>query len=162
MSRQPVNGGLSEHSMQSTVIAWAWLQAPSLLALATLFAIPNGGRRAQATANALKREGVRPGVPDLQLPVPAAGYAGLFIEMKTMDGHAGPTQRAWHTTLRALGYRVEVCRTIESACKLLRDHALAWEAESTGEARAALLELWTDFRSTKGKRPGVTGRSVPR
>jgi len=52
-----------------------------------LYAIPNGGYRNIATAVRLKKEGVKPGVLDLFLPVPIVSKQlichGLYIEVKT-------------------------------------------------------------------------------
>lgn len=142
MSRRPVSGGLFEHDMQAAVIQWAWLQAPSMLGLAALFAVPNGARTSEGTARKLKREGMRAGVADLILPIPAGGHVGLFLEMKTSTGTVSKPQRLWHAAMAAIGHRVEVCRTIESACEMLRAHASAWELEAPEQARAALLMLW--------------------
>lgn len=45
-------------------------------------------KRDKATAVALKRQGVKAGVPDICLPVARNGYHGLHIELK-----AGKTQQ---------------------------------------------------------------------
>lgn len=170
MSRQPVNGGLSEHSMQAAVIDWALLQAPSLPALAALFAVPNGARVVPSVALRLKREGMRSGIPDLILPVPAGEFIGLNVEMKTPEGSISPDQRAWHAALRALGHRVEVCRSIESAVAVLREYAIEWEKRANGKERGALLALWLQYRESqkkaaiaklKERRPVGAGRQVP-
>ncbi len=47
-----------------------------------LYHIPNGGKRNEREAAALKRQGVRAGVPDLCLPVAKGKYHGLYIELK--------------------------------------------------------------------------------
>ncbi len=62
---------------------WAALQTTTLPELALLFAVPNGGHRHPATGAKLKAEGVKPGVPDLWLPVPRNLFHGLVIELKT-------------------------------------------------------------------------------
>ena len=43
-----------------------------------LSGITNGGKRDKATATALKRQGVKAGVPDVVLPAVRAGYHGLY------------------------------------------------------------------------------------
>lgn len=56
-----------------------------------LHAIPNGGNRDPKTAARLKAEGVKPGIPDIFLPVrrPISNlgfYSGLYIELKKLKG----------------------------------------------------------------------------
>lgn len=70
-----------------------------------LFAIPNGGTRITREAVALRRQGVKSGVPDLCLPVARGGYHGWWGEMKRLrSGHLSPEQRDWITRLRREGY----------------------------------------------------------
>lgn len=57
-----------------------------------VFAVPNGGRRSKIEASIMKGEGVRPGVPDLILPVARGGAHGFFLEMKAGDGRLSPQQ----------------------------------------------------------------------
>ena len=71
--------------------------------------VPNGGQRSAATAGRLKAEGVRPGVPDVHLPVPHGGYCGLWIELKVGRNRTTPAQDEMIDRLRAYGNRVEVC-----------------------------------------------------
>ena len=95
---------LTESQEQQAVVEWAlWKGLP-------LLAIPNGGKRSAATAARLKAEGVRPGVPDLLLPMARRGFHGLFIEMKrTKGGRVSDAQREWLHLLDAEGYRAIVC-----------------------------------------------------
>ena len=112
--------GLDEHAIQAAVIRWAKLQSGAYPSLRTLYAIPNGGKRHIRVALKLKREGVKAGVPDLHLPVARGGFIGLYIEMKDDDGVLSKSQKEVIPLLIAEGHLVEVCRTIESACELLR------------------------------------------
>jgi hypothetical protein len=57
-----------------------------------IFAIPNGGLRTKIQGAILKAEGVRPGIPDLMLPVARGGAYGLFVEMKWGDGRTSQDQ----------------------------------------------------------------------
>jgi VRR-NUC domain len=112
-----------EHEEQCSLITWATLQSKTVPELNLLFAIPNGGNRNIVTAVKLKKEGVRPGVPDLNLPVPRGLFHGLFIEMKKPKGGAvSADQRAWLFSLRANGYRAEVCNGWIEAKDLILDY----------------------------------------
>ena len=64
----------TEHEEQALVIQWAELHKRTLPGLELLHAIPNGGDRDVRVATKLKAEGVKAGVPDLLLPVPASGF----------------------------------------------------------------------------------------
>lgn len=113
----------SEHQEQASVIAEAALRARTNRAWGLLLAIPNGGLRSKAVAAKLKAEGVRPGVPDLFLPVARGREHGLWIEMKrTKGGHISPEQEAWAEALEAQGYRVRICRGADAAIREIRDY----------------------------------------
>lgn len=82
--------------------------------LELLHASANGMKRDLRTGAKLKASGVKPGVPDLFLPVARGGCHGLFIEMKAIypDGSRGSVskeQQGWIKNLKAQGYRVRVC-----------------------------------------------------
>lgn len=94
------------------------------------FAIPNGGQRNKATAGKLKAEGVKPGVPDIFLPVPRDVYNGLFIEMKPTPNKTlkvpvrKPTeaQTAYIKALNKQGYMAIVCYGWEVAKKVIEKY----------------------------------------
>lgn len=67
---------------QEIVIKWCEIQSCKYKELELIHHCPNGGKRNCNEAAALKRQGVKPGVPDLNLPVARNGYHGLYIEMK--------------------------------------------------------------------------------
>jgi len=100
----------TEHSEQAALVAWAQARSGTVPELALLYAIPNGGQRHPAVARKLQAEGVKPGVPDLCLPVARDGFHALYLELKRPDGgRVSLQQLAWQRRLRAQGYRVEVC-----------------------------------------------------
>lgn len=121
--------GESEHSQQVALFAWAALNFRHDERLRLLFAVPNGGERNKIVASRMKAEGVRAGVPDLFLPVPAPvwgfdpnEYHGLFIEMKKPaarlkrapkhkwdTGGVSEEQVVWLNMLEQQGYKVVVC-----------------------------------------------------
>ncbi len=90
--------------------------------LARLYAVPNGGARHPAVAAKLKAEGAKPGVPDYHLPLPRNGYAGLWIELKSLTGDPSREQREWIQWLRANGHRAEVCRGWVAAWAVIADY----------------------------------------
>lgn len=118
----------TEHQIQSAIVKWADLNSGRHRELALLFAIPNGGWRDPVTAAKLKAEGVRPGVPDLALPVPVvrpdgSWRHGLFMEVKrgTM-GRVREQQALWAGLLKGLGYEVVLVRSLEEGIAAFRDY----------------------------------------
>lgn len=108
-----------EEHEQMALIQWAELEKGAYPVLGRLFHIPNGGHRNKATAGRLKAAGVKKGVPDLCLPVPLGGYAGLYIEMKYGANKPTPEQRDWIDFLSSAGYRVDVCYGCEDAIRAI-------------------------------------------
>ena len=112
----------SEHEEQSVLIQWATLAQPNQPELGLLFAIPNGGHRLPSVAVALKREGVKAGVPDLLLPVARCGYHALFIEMKAEGGTLSVHQKWWRSNLISRGFGHAVCYGFDDARQVLVDY----------------------------------------
>ena len=99
----------SEDDEQQKVIRWAQLMCRTYPDLGLLYHVPNGGSRNRAEAAKLKRMGVRAGVPDLVLPSPRGGYAGLYIEMKVGANRPSKEQKEWLEMLANRGYKTLVC-----------------------------------------------------
>jgi hypothetical protein len=112
----------SEHVEQVTLMRWAALQERRYPELRLLHAVPNGGARHKAVAAAMRAEGVRRGVPDLDLPVARGQWHGLRIELKAKGGRLTPEQTQWLADLTAEGYRAEVCTGWESARELILEY----------------------------------------
>lgn len=100
-------------------VAFARAQHPEI---DLIYHIPNGGSRNKIEAANLKRQGVRPGVPDLCLPVARGVYHGLYIELKAGSNRPTKTQIKWIQALKAQGYAVEVCYGWEHAAKTIIDY----------------------------------------
>ena len=83
--------------------------------LRLLHAIPNGGLRNKITASRMRREGVKPGVPDIFLPVARGKYHGMYIELKTISGRLSNLQIAWIGALTDQGYDATVCYGADQA-----------------------------------------------
>lgn len=109
MKRAPKPPVPLEEEEQRNLLQWATVASRQTPVLGLLFHIANGGHRHPAVAKKLRAAGVKPGVPDLFLPVARYLYHGLFIELKRRGGGTtGVTQKQWHAALRAQGYDVAV------------------------------------------------------
>jgi hypothetical protein len=98
---------MTESQEQTAFVEWFRLQYPKEI----VFAIPNGANKSIATAMKFKREGLRPGVPDLFI----ATQPGIFIEMKAKTGRVSKKQKEMIAALRGKGYIAEVCFGFEEA-----------------------------------------------
>jgi len=115
----------SEDAEQEKVVCWAKLMSNAYPDLELLYHVPNGGSRNKAEASKLKRMGVRAGVPDLVLPVPRAGYAGLYIELKVGENRPSNSQKDWLEKLTIQGYQALVCYGGNEAIRALEQYVTA-------------------------------------
>lgn len=112
-----------EEIEQEHVFLWASMEERAYPELAMLYAIPNGGKRAIKTAVALKKQGVKRGVPDMCLPVPRGGFNGLYIELKRVKGGTvSDEQREWIAALNKQGYKAIICHGAEEAIEQIRGY----------------------------------------
>ena len=114
----------SEYESQCAYIEWVRVMENRHTDLQRLFAVPNGENRHPVTGARLKRAGVKPGVPDIILPVARGGYNLLAIELKTSTGNLSPEQKRYIAAIRESGSCVAVCRSaaeaIEATIEYLR------------------------------------------
>ena len=113
---------MSEHDMQVGLFQWAAYAGNQYPELALMFAVPNGGFRHPSVAAKMKAEGVKPGVPDVCLPVPRGQFCGLWLELKKPGGYPTPAQTAWHKRLTEVGHRVEIVRSIADAIDVIVEY----------------------------------------
>ena len=116
---------MTEHAEQVTVIDWCFAMTRTYPELDLIFAIPNGamlggGRLGAIRANALKAEGLRPGVCDLFLPAPRGKWHGMFIEMKTQIGKLSDNQKEFIARVEEQGYYTAVCYGADEAIEQLK------------------------------------------
>lgn len=124
----------SEHQEQVALFEWAALAVATHPELRLLHAIPNGGARHPAVAAKLKAEGVKPGVPDVCLPVPRGRWHGLYVEMKSQSGRLRDSQREFGELLSIQGYRVVVCLSWDEARNQILEYLGAAHAPTKGPA----------------------------
>lgn len=109
----------TEAGTQEALFQWTQYQQNRYPELKLLYHIPNGGKRDAKTAIALKRQGVKAGVPDLHLPVARGGYHGLYIELKVGKNKATELQKEWIADLTQQGYLAVVCYGWQEAAEQL-------------------------------------------
>lgn len=113
-----------ESGHQEALFSWAEYQRGRMPELEYMHHVPNGGKRDAATAVALKRQGVKAGVPDIVLPAPRGEYHGLYIELKAGKNKTTEKQRKWLEFLRQQGYYTAVCYGWQLAAGLIERYLL--------------------------------------
>ena len=119
-----------ESGHQEALFEWAKYQLWHMPELEYMFHVPNGGKREKATAVALKRQGVKAGVPDIVLPVPRDGYHGLCIELKAGKNKPTQNQKRWLKFLQEQGYYTAVCYGWQEAAKIIETYLLKTEIDA--------------------------------
>src|ERR1700756_610025 len=97
----------------------AWLASQRIKFTASA----NGGKRDYREAAKLKRMGVSPGFPDIEIPLPSGGYHGLYIEMKReKGGKLSRAQKDWLEYLRSKNYYADVAEGFDEAKKIVLNY----------------------------------------
>jgi hypothetical protein len=91
-------------------------------ALSLLFAVPNGLYTSKRQAFLAKASGLRSGVPDLCLPVPRGGFAGLWLELKAAGGRLSSSQKEVIGLLQSEGHKVEVVRELAAGVAVVVEY----------------------------------------
>lgn len=124
----------TESGAQEMLFTWAMWQQEGRPELKLLYHVPNGGKRDKRTATALRRQGVKAGVPDLCLPVARGGYHGLYIELKVGKNKTTEKQDKWIAALRQQGYYVSVCYGWEEARETIENYLDGKTRRKDGES----------------------------
>lgn len=106
---------------QTALFKWIDLQYPQESKL--IYHVPNGGHRHKATAGKLKGQGVRAGMPDINVDIARGGYFGMRIEFKATPPHdaaVSPKQRDALQLLTERGYLAIICRGAHDAQEQIR------------------------------------------
>ncbi len=111
-----------EHLDQVALFEWAARLEKRQPLFGMLYAIPNAGKRTKFQGKWLKDEGLKPGVPDICLPVPRHGYHGLYIELKIPPNGPTSEQLDWLKALRNQGYKSVLCNGQDQAKQVIADY----------------------------------------
>ena len=94
----------------------------------TWFHTPMEGFRNPRTGAHLKAKGMKAGIPDCMIfdgfyeqAASEVFYYGLAIELKVGKNKPTASQVEWQAKLRACGWRVEVCRSLDEALAVLHE-----------------------------------------
>lgn len=115
---------MSERQEQAALFEWAEWQGNNTPELKLLFAIPNG----QVRPGQPVEPGLKPGVPDVMLPVMRGRYAGFFGELKVDKNGASDEQKEWLAALSQQGY---YC-TVQWGFEAMKDAILDYLALGEG------------------------------
>ena len=108
-----------EAVQQQTLFEWAAMMSYLKPELRLMYHIPNGGSRNEREAANLKRQGVKPGVPDVCLPVARGDKHGLYIEMKAKGNKPTEKQKEWLEALKKQNYATAVCYSWDEAVEVI-------------------------------------------
>jgi hypothetical protein len=106
----------TEAEEQKALFEWAAYNIKRYPALELLIHISNEGKRSLWAGRELKAQGLKPGVPDIVLPVPNRHHIALWIEMKRRkDGRVSEAQKRMMFALKKYGNMAVVCYGWEEA-----------------------------------------------
>ena len=117
---------MTEHQEQVALVTWFRLQYKQYKY--HLFSIPNGAHLAgdarlrAIKMNAMKAEGLLPGVSDLMLMIPKNGWHGLWLEMKAKGGKLSEAQKEFMGAATLMGYQAVVCYGFENAKEAITNY----------------------------------------
>lgn len=107
---------------QMCLFRWAGYMLGQYPELKLMYHIPNGGSRNKIEAANLKKQGVKPGVPDICLPVARGKYHALYIEMKAGTNKCSESQKQWIADLTQEDNLAVVCYGWENAVKVITEY----------------------------------------
>lgn len=124
--------GLTEHQEQCLVFDWKRLLIERYPDIRSLHAVPNGaklpytekgGRRYSPEAIKLKKEGLTPGMLDINWPLAKRGYHGLWVEMKVGKNTLTDEQAEMKQLLEQQGNYCVVCYSYQDAIRVIEWYA---------------------------------------
>lgn len=111
-----------ETQIQQAAVQLFRILASSDERYANIYAVPNGAYSSKQNKLKMKAEGLELGVPDLVVDIPAHGYHGLRIEVKTLTGKISDEQRDWKRRLELYGYCHAYCYSEPDITNLVKSY----------------------------------------
>lgn len=111
-----------EEIEQISLFRWAEFAGNKYPELKLMYHVPNEGKRSALTGSRLKQAGLKPGVPDIVLPVARGGYIGLYIELKYGSNKTTENQKDWLRDLCDQNHLTAVCYGWEQAKDLIESY----------------------------------------
>lgn len=97
-----------EDQEQIALMRWARMVRVGEETLADILVhCPNGGWRSPVEAVRFKAMGVKPGIPDVLLPMRTDSYGAGWWELKVGRNKPTDDQLRWHALLRSMGHYVQ-------------------------------------------------------
>jgi hypothetical protein len=116
-NKESITYELSEFDEQVLLANWLNLKCIRFTASA------NGELRNIVVAKKLKKLGVSPGFPDIEIPIPKGRFFGLYIEMKRKNkGKLSSFQSEWLKYLNEQGYLALQANGIEHAKDIVTNY----------------------------------------
>lgn len=114
----------SEHAIQAAIFDWWRAKYPDCK---LLYAVPNGAHKSPAMRVKFQREGLTPGMPDINLDVPRDCFHGLRGEVKTVIGRYSEAQLIAAEQLSDAGYLVRTWRSVDTAIEDIEIYLGDWK-----------------------------------
>jgi len=115
----------SESSEQIAFFHWVRIQGCTDERFKTIFAVPNGTNSSAKAGFKAKREGLRPGVSDVFVPIASRGYHGLFIEFKIKPNKLSEKQEDFFKRVHGQGYACRIAWSADDGIKILKEYLCA-------------------------------------
>lgn len=110
-----------EHDFQVALFEW-WSYFANIVKIdhRLMYAVPNAGAGAsKGQAGKMKAEGVKPGIPDVNLDVARNGFHGLRLELKRRGRKPEKHQLEVIDLLRKEGYDAQVVYSVDEAMRVV-------------------------------------------
>jgi hypothetical protein len=150
----------SEYDHQCAFFAWCERHDARIPELKFIFAIPNGVKLSIGQAVKLKKSGVKRGVVDVFVSVPAHGYHGYYFDFKITGNTLSTEQSSWLASMQGYGYKTGTHYTWFSAAAAVLEY-LGF-GEYTEELIGDPAQYLKQPRQTRQGGPGDVPRTKTR